>query len=528
MSDLSTNISENTEIKITEDQVSQLQQMIFDVFSEYAKKRPPTDDELCEKILTLLEKRIDLSLEKKLEVKDLMLSALNNNADNMVRSALEDRTTTSMIDSGTLVNTETTDATPEESTAMITLILRATLAIAAGGAAMWFGGPLCAHAARWVYMTGYGALFGTPSWTSLGYWATYVPGIEWAANIGFTWGHGSATFIASAAGAASKEIVHALLSGTGFVVRNTANGLQYIVSSAAEAAAGVPGKLFPAPTYDTASTSITLSDVSEGYEVSLMSNDILLSVTNPFVTPPMLFKCTEKDQIKFYLYGLSEDKKISVTELKGVDRLKELDFDGSEKILVSLDNENMAIYKAIEEKKAHMPQKNEIEEEWMLVNDKKVQKTESATTTENKEEEETPSPANNAPIQVPEQISASTSTWFSPITDFFTGKSKEPASIEKTVTPVEPSASPIAASWWPPFRRFFDIEKNPVQNSPKDLAEKPQANFSPRFDDATKAKPGYQALDLDTQPTNPRVQPQNRARSKSVNDLKRPVQKPKK
>ena len=67
-------------------------------------------------------------------------------------------------------------------------IAAGALVLGIGGAGIWFSGPFCALAARSIFSAGYGALFGTPSVSSLSYWVAYLPLKEHVGALAYNYG----------------------------------------------------------------------------------------------------------------------------------------------------------------------------------------------------------------------------------------------------------------------------------------------------------------------------------------------------
>lgn len=65
-------------------------------------------------------------------------------------------------------------------------LLKLTLSLAAGAAALWFTGPYCALAARHLFSIGYVALHGEPNMLVL--YSYFLPAQEWVGNFAFNYG----------------------------------------------------------------------------------------------------------------------------------------------------------------------------------------------------------------------------------------------------------------------------------------------------------------------------------------------------
>lgn len=65
-------------------------------------------------------------------------------------------------------------------------LLKLTLSLAAGAAALWFTGPYCALAARHLFSIGYVALHGEPNMFVL--YSYFLPAQEWVGNLAFNYG----------------------------------------------------------------------------------------------------------------------------------------------------------------------------------------------------------------------------------------------------------------------------------------------------------------------------------------------------
>jgi hypothetical protein len=65
-------------------------------------------------------------------------------------------------------------------------LIKITLGLAAGAAALWFTGPYCAIVARYLFAKGYIALYGQPGWMT--HYSYFLPAQEWVGNLAFTYG----------------------------------------------------------------------------------------------------------------------------------------------------------------------------------------------------------------------------------------------------------------------------------------------------------------------------------------------------
>ncbi len=65
-------------------------------------------------------------------------------------------------------------------------LLKLTLSLAAGAAALWFTGPYCALAARYLFSIGYIALHGEPN--MFVQYSYFLPAQEWVGNLAFNYG----------------------------------------------------------------------------------------------------------------------------------------------------------------------------------------------------------------------------------------------------------------------------------------------------------------------------------------------------
>lgn len=65
-------------------------------------------------------------------------------------------------------------------------LIKLTLSLAVGAAALWFTGPYCALTARYLFSVGYVALHGEPNWAVQ--YSYFIPAQEWVGNLAFTYG----------------------------------------------------------------------------------------------------------------------------------------------------------------------------------------------------------------------------------------------------------------------------------------------------------------------------------------------------
>lgn len=98
-----------------------------------------------------------------------------------------------------------------------------SLCAAVSLATLVYGGPVCAIAARSIYVAGFTAIYGTPSW--LTYLAIVMPGKEWAGYAAFTYGP---TVLAAPAGIVANYTLDAakgLAKGAGRALYYTGSSL---------------------------------------------------------------------------------------------------------------------------------------------------------------------------------------------------------------------------------------------------------------------------------------------------------------
>lgn len=135
----------------------------------HALKELPTDSEACVKLVLelLLAEAIAanevISDEKKQLIFDSMLKNLNGNT-HLLEQHQQSGTFSSRLFS----------------------LLKLTLSLAAGAAALWFTGPYCALAARYLFSTGYIALHGQPN--MFVQYSYFLPAQEWVGNCAFNYG----------------------------------------------------------------------------------------------------------------------------------------------------------------------------------------------------------------------------------------------------------------------------------------------------------------------------------------------------
>lgn len=132
-------------------------------------KELPTDSEACVKLVLdiLLAEAIAanevISEEKKQVIFDTMLKNLNGN-----KHLLEQYQQSASFSS------------------RLFSLVKLTLSLAAGAAALWFTGPYCALTARYLFSIGYITLYGQPS--MLMQYSYFLPAQEWAGNFAFNYG----------------------------------------------------------------------------------------------------------------------------------------------------------------------------------------------------------------------------------------------------------------------------------------------------------------------------------------------------
>lgn len=103
------------------------------------------------------------------------------------------------------------------------LAAKISLCAAISLATLVYGGPVCAIAARSIYVAGFTAIYGTPSW--LTYLTIVMPGKEWAGYAAFTYGP---TVLAGPAGIVANYTLDAakgLAKGAGRALYYTGSGL---------------------------------------------------------------------------------------------------------------------------------------------------------------------------------------------------------------------------------------------------------------------------------------------------------------
>lgn len=240
-----------TPVSISSEQIKTVQNLIAELLASYEQNKdapPPSNAQIAEDIIGLLGNLRVLSPEQKEEIKVAILSTLDSSAiqtidePEMAQSLtkIEEQMEASSLEDPEGAQTDNTEnkITFDSVKRAASIGLRVALGVTAAGVSLWFGGPYCAIAARGLYMSGYHALFGVP-----GFWAQHMyvlPSVEWAGHLAFTYGPGFLAVPAAGIGAFAQETLGALASGTGFILKKTADGLTYTAHSVGHAL-GIPG-----------------------------------------------------------------------------------------------------------------------------------------------------------------------------------------------------------------------------------------------------------------------------------------------